>query len=87
MSETVRNDLRIATAITPLIDGKRIIAINAYYAYLEEDGRIEAGVVDLGSSKQARDALEVAVFARAMVAWPEMAASLGFFRKPMATLH
>ncbi len=80
-------DLKITTALAPLIDGKKVIAAKTYYAYATEDGGHEVGVVNLGDTARNRNALVVAVFAEAVVSYPEMAESLGFVRKPMATVN
>lgn len=80
-------DLKITSALAPIIDGKKLIAAKTYYAYATEDGGHEVGVVNLGDTARNRDALVVAVFAEAVVRYPEMAESLGFVRKPMATVN
>ncbi len=85
--DAAQSDLKIATALAPLIDGKKVIAAKTYYAYVTEAGGHEVGVVNLGDTARNRDALVVAVFAEAVVSYPEMAESLGFVRKPMVTVN
>ncbi len=44
-------------------------------------------MVNLGSTEETRNALIVAVFAEAVVSYPEMAESLGFVKKPILTVN
>lgn len=85
--EAARLDLGITSALAPMIAGKKLIAAKTYYAYATDEGGYEVGVVNLGSTEETRNALIVAVFAEAVVSYPEMAESLGFVRKPMAGTH
>lgn len=85
--EAAQLDLKITSALAPMIDGKKLIATKTYYAYATDDGGYEVGVVNLGSTERNRNALIVAVFAEAVSRYPEMAESLGFVRKPMAVTH
>lgn len=85
--EATQLDLKITSALAPMIDGKKLIAVKTYYAYATDDGGYEVGVVNLGNTEQSRNALIVAVFAEAVVSYPEMAEQLGFVRKPMATVN
>lgn len=85
--DAARLGLKITTALAPMIEGKKLIAAKTYYAYATEEGGYEVGVVNLGSTETTRNALIVAVFAEAVVSYPEMAESLGFVRKPMATVN
>ncbi len=85
--EAARLDLGITSALAPMIAGKKLIAVKTYYAYATGEGGYEVGVVNLGSTEETRNALIVAVFAEAVVRYPEMAERLGFVRKPMATVN
>ncbi|WP_295144986.1 hypothetical protein [uncultured Reyranella sp.] len=85
--ETAQLDLGITSALAPMIAGKKLIAAKTYYAYVIDEGGYEVGVVNLGSTEETRNALIVAVFAEAVVSYPEMAERLGFVRKPMATVN
>lgn len=85
--DAARLDLGITSALAPMIAGRKLIAAKTYYAYATDEGGIEVGVVNLGSTEETRNALVVAVFAEAVVRYPEMAERLGFVRKPMATLN
>lgn len=45
------------TALAPLVDGDRLVAVRVYYVSTTNDGALDVGVVERGGSKAFREAL------------------------------
>lgn len=67
-------------ALSPVVDGRKLIAARTYYVCTEDGATLDVGVVSIAFSPQMRDALAAAVREEAELAAEPHAESFSFVR-------